>query len=125
MHDSLRLPPLILASVSPRRADLLREMGLKFIVVPSNAPELAHEQLTGAETAQVNAYRKARYVAKQHPDALVIGADTVVCADLFLFGKPADRDHAIEMLLQLQGRPHQVITAVCLLHSEHTNKTFL
>jgi septum formation protein len=91
-------------------------MGLEFIVVASNAPELEHEQLTGAETAQVNAYRKARYVAKQHPDALVIGADTVVCADLTIFGKPADQDHAVDMLLQLQGRLHQVITAVCLLH---------
>ena len=68
----MNLPRLILASASPRRAELLRKLGLKFRVVPSNAPEVHHEQLTARELSQLNAYRKARAVAKKIPDALVL-----------------------------------------------------
>lgn len=75
---------LILASASPRRVDLLRELKLDFQVVPSRASEL-HTDLTARELAQMNAYRKARTVAKSHPDALILGADTVVCLDNVVF----------------------------------------
>lgn len=72
------LPPIILASVSPRREELLRHLGLDFAVVASDATEAHHEQLTAREISQLNAYRKARAVAKRSPEALVIGADTLV-----------------------------------------------
>ena len=112
----MNLPRLILDSASPRRAELLREMGLRFRVVPSDAAETRNEQLTARELCQLNAYRKARVVAKQIPDALVLGADTLVYAGTQLFGKPTSRAQAEQMLEQLQGRTHQVVTGVCLIH---------
>src|SRR2546426_9325897 len=69
-------PPLILASASPRRVELLGAMGLEFRVVSSDAAEVHHKQLTGHEICQWNAYRKARAVARKYPDSLVLGADT-------------------------------------------------
>lgn len=119
------LPPLILASVSPRRSDLLRELGIEFRVVASDAPELADGEFTARELAQVNAYRKARAVARKFPDALVLGADTVVSLGPVFFGKPATLEAAYGMLEQLQGRAHEVITAVCLLHlRDHRQRIF-
>lgn len=126
-------PLIILASASPRRAQLLRNMGLEFRTVISNVTEVHHDQLTAGEVAQVNAYRKARTVAKKFPDALVIGADTLVHMDEKLYGKPLDLSEAYLMLEDLQGRTHQVTTAICLLHlrerkqrilSEDTSVTF-
>jgi len=129
----MRLPPLILASVSPRRADLLRQLGLEFKVIPSNVSEIQPDQLTAIEAAQINSYRKARSVSKKYPDALVIGADTLVFLDGLILGKPASLEDAYLMLEQLQGRTHQVVTAICLLNlrghhqrvfSETTSVTF-
>jgi septum formation protein len=75
--------------------------------------------------AQINAYRKARLIAKKHPDQLVLGADTVVSLGRKLFGKPGTLREAQEMLAQLQGRTHLVVTGVCLLHlREHKQRTF-
>lgn len=110
--------PVILASASPRRQELLHQLIADFEVVPSDAPEVHDEQLTAWEMAQVNAYRKARVVAKKFPDRLVLGADTLVYLDrdTKLFGKPVDRKDAARMLGELQGRIHAVITGVCLLH---------
>jgi nucleoside triphosphate pyrophosphatase len=119
------LPSLILASASPRRADLLRQMGVKFRVVPGGAPETSPEHLTAGELCQLNAYRKARQVAKQIPDALVLGADTMVCVNTRLLGKPANLAEAEQMLDALQGRTHQVISGVCLVHlRNHRQKMF-
>jgi len=116
-------PPFILASASPRRRELLRQMGIEFTAVPSSAPETASEHLTGRELALINAHRKARTVAKQHSDALVLGADTVVCLESRVFGKPTDRTAAVEMLTALQGRTHQVITGLCLVRlREHRER---
>jgi septum formation protein len=110
------LPTLILASASPRRLELLRQLSLAFKVVPAEVAELHHGQMTARELSQVNAYRKARAVAKRFPDALVVGADTLVCIDTVLFGKPATLEEAYQMLEQLQGLTHEVITGICLLH---------
>jgi len=123
----MNLPPVILASASPRRAELLRPFLPAVQVVPSEVPEVHDEQLTAWEMAQVNAYRKARAVAKRLPDALVLAADTLVYLDgeTRLFGKPVDRDHAFRMLADLQGRTHAVITGVCLLHArKHRQRIF-
>lgn len=109
-------PRIILASASPRRRELFRLLGLPFRVVASAAPEFAPGHMTPAEACQLNAYRKARVVAKKHPDALVIGADTEVCLGRRVFGKPASFIEACSMMRRLQGRTHQVITGVCLLH---------
>lgn len=123
---SLDLPHLILASASPRRMELLRELGLHFKVIPSDASEVHHEQLTAGEAAQINAYRKARAVAKKYPDALVLGADTLVALETTLFGKPASLEEAYQMLEQLQGQTHQVVTAICLLQlRERRQRVFI
>src|SRR3954465_8801681 len=119
------MPPLILASESPRRAELLRQLGYEFKVVPSGTPEIHHGELTAQEIAQINAYRKARTVGKKYPDALVIGADTLVFLDRILFGKPKSLEGAYEMLEQLQGKAHTVVTAICLLHlRSHKQRIF-
>jgi len=111
----VNFPPLLLASASPRRAELLRELGVAFTILRSDVPEVAPEHLSPAETAQINAYRKARAVAKRHPDAVVLGADTVVGLGVEQFAKPTDLADAERMLARLQGRTHQVVTGVCLL----------
>jgi septum formation protein len=111
-----KLPPVILASASPRRSELLRTLVMDFKVVPSDAEEAHNENLTATEVSQLNAYRKARVVAKKFPDALVLGADTLVYLDTTLFGKPSDSEDAFRMLNQLQNKTHQVVTGVCLLH---------
>jgi septum formation protein len=110
------LPPLILASASPRRVELLRQLSLDFKVMPGDVPEIHHDQLTARELSQVNAYRKARCAAKRFPDALVLAADTLVCLDTMIFGKPVTLEDAYQMLEKLQGRTHQVVTGICLLH---------
>lgn len=116
---------MILASASPRRVELLRQQGFSFKTIPSHIPEIYHEQLTGIEVAQVNAYRKARAVGKKHPDNIVLAADTLVCLGLRVFGKPASLEEAYEMLEQLQGRTHHVVTAICLLLlREHRQRLF-
>jgi len=120
----MQWPAMILASASPRRAELLRQLGVEFKVVSSEVPEIHHEQLTALEVSQINAYRKARAVAKKLPDTLVLAADTLVCLDTRLFGKPPTLEEAYQMLEELQGRTHQVVTAMCLMHlREHRQKT--
>jgi len=110
------LPPFILASTSPRRAELLRSLVLDFKVVPSAAEELWHEHLSPLELCQLNAHRKARAVAEKIPDAWVLGADTLVFLDGEPLGKPGDLAEARLMLSRLQGRTHQVVTGVSLIH---------
>jgi septum formation protein len=112
----MTLPPLILASASPRRAELLRELGLEFHILPSDAPEVAHDELSPQELCQLNAHRKARAVAKKRTDALVLGADTLVFRQGEILGKPSDLEDARRMLGRLQGCTHQVVTGVSLIH---------
>src|SRR5215472_4152200 len=108
----MKWPAMILASASPRRAELLHQLGVEFQVVPSDVPEILHEQLTALEVSQINAYRKARAVAKKLPDVLVLGADTLVYQEARLFDKPASLEDAYLMLEELQGRTHYVVTAI-------------
>jgi nucleoside triphosphate pyrophosphatase len=121
----MKMPSIILASNSPRRAELLRQAGIVFRTVPSNVPEIHHDQLTAREISQINAYRKARAVAKKYPDALVLAADTVVSLGTELFGKPATLEAAYEMLEKLQGHTHVVVSGICLLHlRSHRQRLF-
>jgi septum formation protein len=109
-------PQIILASASPRREQLLREMGMRFIVVRPDGVEELDGGAAPDVVAMQNAQRKARAVADRHPDSMVIGADTIVVLDGSLFGKPSDREDAARILGQLAGQRHEVITGVCLLH---------
>ncbi|HZO85559.1 MAG TPA: Maf family protein [Verrucomicrobiae bacterium] len=118
-------PLLVLASASPRRNQLLRQLGVAFQIVPGEVTEIVSQSMPPAEICQINAYRKARSVAKHYPDAVVLGADTLVCLGRNVFGKPADLNQAFQMLSMLQGQTHEVITAVCLMHlREHRQRTF-
>jgi len=112
----VKLPPLILASASPRRAELLRQLQPQFQVVPSDATEILDDQLSPQELCQLNAHRKARAVAKKISDALVLGADTLVFLGSEILGKPANLSEAERMLASLQGKTHQVVTGVSLIH---------
>ena len=112
----MKLPPLILAFASPRRAELLRQLQPEFQIVPSDAEEIFDAHLSPRELCQINAHRKARAVAKRIPDALVLGADTLVFLDGEIMCKPRDLADARRMLAQLQGRTHQVVTGVSLIH---------
>jgi septum formation protein len=118
----MKLPLLILASASPRRAELLRQLAQEFQVIPSDAAEIIDGQLSPQELCQLNAHRKARAVAKKLPDALVLGADTLVFLDTEIMGKPATRAEAERMLARLQGRTHQVVTGVSLIHLRRHNE---
>ena len=121
----MNLPSVILASASPRRAELLREIVPEFQVIPGQTDEFQPEQFSPVESSMLNAWRKARVIAKRFPEALVIGADTEVCLGLRVFGKPTDRADAERMLSELAGRTHLVITGVCLLHlRRHQQRVF-
>ena len=121
----MKLPPVILASASPRRAELLREVVREFEVIPGHAEEFQPEHFSPVEACLLNAYRKARVIAKKFPDALVIGADTEVVLGRRVFGKPRDLADAYSMLMDLGGREHQVITGVCLVHlRQHRQRLF-
>ena len=105
---------IILASASPRRRALLEQMGLRFTVVPSDADETVAAGLTPQQAAEDLARRKAAVVALDHPQALVIAADTLVAVDGALLGKPQDAQDAVGMLRRLSGREHEVVTGLCV-----------
>jgi septum formation protein len=105
---------IILASASPRRELLLRQIGLEFRVVPSQVEEIVDPGLKSSELVLQLADLKARSVARRYPSAVVLGADTVVCCAGQLLGKPQDRDDAVQMLQLLSGRVHDVVTGVVL-----------
>lgn len=107
--------PLILASASPRRRDLLREAGYTFKIVPAHTEETV--SATPHETVLANARLKARAVARQHPEALVLGVDTEVWFGDRVLGKPADMNDAMRMLRELNGCTHEVWSGVCLAWS--------
>lgn len=100
--------PLILASASPRRRDLLTRDGYTFTVVPAEVVEVSPPHLTPAELTLCNARLKARAVAALHPGALVLGVDTVVAFEGEVFGKPRDMEEALAMVSRLSGRVHEV-----------------
>ena len=107
--------PLILASGSPRRRELLGALGLSFEVVVSDTPEPLDPSLSPESQALALAARKSRAVAAGAPGALVLGADTIVVLNGEMLGKPRDDDDAFRMLRGLSGHDHQVITGVALV----------
>ena len=110
--------PLILASASPRRQELLRQIGLKFQVVPADVDEQSQGE-TPVQTVKELARRKAYYVAEQvRNDGCILGADTVVVFEGRIMGKPVDREEAVSMLSSLQGNTHSVFTGVCAVKKQ-------
>lgn len=106
---------LILASQSPRRAELLRNAGIPFEIRPAELDERARRNEDPFDYVKRLAVEKAIAVLKSAPlDALVLGADTTVVVDKEILGKPADQMEARRMLERLSGRSHQVITGICL-----------
>ena len=108
------LAPVVLASGSPRRAAILREVGLEFVVAPSEIDESVVSHLAPVEEAVALATLKAETVSRSHRQSLVIAADTVVDLYGVSIGKPANEQHAIEMLSGLSGRTHLVHTGVAV-----------
>lgn len=111
---TIEVPPLVLASRSPRRVQLLEMLGLSFDVTPAEVDEAAHPSAAPREVAEYLAREKALSVARLRPDALVIGCDTLVVVDGETLGKPADASEAVQMLLRLQGREHRVETGIAI-----------
>ena len=106
---------LILASASPRRADLLREAGIDVEIQPANVDEdVAPHELPEAYVRRV-AEAKARAISGREPGRLVLAADTAVVVDGEILGKPTGSEDAARMLRLLSGRTHQVVSGVCLL----------
>lgn len=113
---------IILASASPRRAELLRQIGLSFDIIPSDSDETIDIELKPEEVVQQLAYMKAESIAKDlkvknRTGRLIIGADTIVVKDRIL-GKPLDENDAFHMLKSLKGHWHEVLTGVSLIDSE-------
>jgi septum formation protein len=109
-------PPLILASQSPRRAELLSRLGLQFEIRPAEIDESYVDHEMPADHAERLAREKALTVAEEEPEALVIGSDTIVIVDSDVLGKPRDQADAVRMLMRLSGREHEVYTAVAVAH---------
>ena len=113
MHDPT--PPLVLASGSPRRRELLARLGLPFAVEVSDEAEEVDPTLPPGKLVLALAERKARAVAARHAGGLVIGGDTVVAAGDDILGKPRDDADAVAMLGRLSGRLHEVWTGLAVV----------
>ncbi len=113
-------PPLVLASGSPRRRELLALLGVDFIVDPSGADETPTAGAMAEEVARFLALVKAREGAARHPGAYILGADTLVAVDDLILGKPVDAADAARMLRLLRGRAHRVPTGVALISPDGT-----
>lgn len=110
---------MILASQSPRRRELLGQMGFSFTVRPAKGEELPHPELTPAQLVEELARQKALEVsAEAEADDVVVAADTVVAIDGVVLGKPHDKVHAAQMLSALSGREHTVYTGVAVKRGE-------
>jgi len=106
---------LVLASVSPRRQELLRNAGILFDVQPAHIPENPRPGEQAKDFAERLAREKALAVAKERPRDIVLGADTVVVVDGQILGKPLDSADAARMLRMLSACEHQVVTGVCVV----------
>ncbi|MDE0300151.1 MAG: Maf family protein [Candidatus Poribacteria bacterium] len=110
-----RFSNIILASESPRRADLLKQIGLEFHACPSGIIETHSARTSPAEVVEELARMKAQSVAQNLKQGLIIGADTTVVINREIVGKPKNNRHAVEILRRLSGIRHHVITGVTLL----------
>lgn len=107
---------IILASASPRRKEILENVNLKFTVQSSHIEEVVLENEPPKDLVMRLAFEKCMDVAKKNPNALVIGADTIVALDNNILGKPKDEHHAYEMIKSLSNKKHEVITGISLIN---------
>jgi septum formation protein len=114
---------LILASSSPRRKELLHNLHLSFEVSSKNVDESFDPNLQPSEVVMELAQRKAKAVFKDHPDAFVIGSDTIVVYQGQILHKPTDEEDAVRKLRMLSGKKHEVYTGVSIL-SPHATARF-
>ncbi|MEN6326861.1 MAG: Maf family protein [Syntrophomonas sp.] len=112
------MKPIILASQSPRRRMLMEMLGLDFVSIAANANELFYPGEQAQSGAERIARQKALSVARNLSEGLVIAADTVVCCEGEIMGKPLNEEDAFRKLSQLSGKAHQVITAICIIDIE-------
>lgn len=110
--------PLILASTSPFRRELLARLGVPFITAAPDIDETALPGEMPEQTALRLAEAKARAVANEHPTALIIGSDQVACLDGQTFGKPGNHANAVRQLQTLRGRQVNFFTGLCLLNGK-------
>lgn len=108
---------VILASQSPRRIELLKQIIKNFRVIPSEVDEVCNADLSPEENAAALGQQKADWVAKRNPGHWVIGADTLVVLKNEIIGKPTDAEDACQILRRLSGREHKVITGIAVVHS--------
>jgi septum formation protein len=113
--DAAPAPPLLLASRSPQRRAILHQLGIPFDVVEPSYDEHPLEIADAVELVREHAQGKARSVADDAGDRPVLGADTVVALQGLIFGKPADATEAEQMLEELSGKTHVVMSGLCLL----------
>jgi septum formation protein len=107
--------PIILASASPRRSQLLREAGFNFTVYPTNVDETWHPSLDILSVASYISIQKAKPLILQSETSIIISADTIVALETQILGKPKDCAESVEMLRLLSGKMHLVITGVTVL----------
>jgi septum formation protein len=110
-------PVLCLASASPRRRELLAQIGVRHTVRAANIDETEREDESPREYVRRMAREKALDIWQQDPALPVLAADTTVVVDGVIFGKPRDREHGLQMLAALSHRIHEVLTAVALAHA--------
>jgi len=118
------MKPFVLASQSPRRKQLLEQVGLTFTIIPSEVEEKILNTDSPEEVVASLAHQKAMDVFSRHSDQLILAADTVVTIDEMILGKPVNKQEAKNMLQQLSGRDHHVLTGVTLL-SKNKQMTFV
>lgn len=117
---------IILASASPRRRELLESLNVRNLeIIPARGVELPHPELTPMELVRELARAKSLEVAAGNPDAVVIGADTVVTLDGAVLGKPASESDAGRMLTILSGRSHEVLTGVSVVKNGGAAQSFV
>ncbi|MEX2104851.1 MAG: Maf family protein [Bacilli bacterium] len=109
------MKPLILASASPRRQELMKNLGLSFEIMPSDVDEHIEGDLSPDQIVEQLALRKAEHVALHKQSGLVIGSDTIVVHNGLILGKPRDNEEAFHMLSQLQNQKHVVYTGVAIV----------
>jgi septum formation protein len=114
---------LVLASSSPRRKELLKNLHLTFEISSSEVDESFNPELMPEEIVTDLANRKAKVVAQQYPESFVIGADTIVVANNRILGKPQTESEAAEMLSMLSGKTHAVYTGVSIIQG-NTQRSF-
>ncbi|MBT8400625.1 MAG: septum formation inhibitor Maf [Rhodothermia bacterium] len=107
----------VLASGSPRRARLLSSLGMEFDIVPARVSEEVDAATPPRQVVEALALRKARHVAQEFPNALVLGADTIVTLGDTILGKPEGPADAERMLRALSGNSHRVYTGIALVHA--------